>query len=288
MQHISVLLSELIEFLPHQENGRLLDVTAGGGGHFFKFLSERPKWIGECWDRDPAAEARIAEAGVDFASRYKFVQKRFSEISTLAEKELFTFILADLGISSFQLDDPSRGLSFYSEAPLDFRMNPSEGEDAWTWIQSFSERDLEHILVIYGEEEKAAKVAQALKLIPQEKYAKSIEFSEELMQRLHWRKKPGALHPLTRTFQALRIAVNEELKELDSFLSTAPAHLEKRGRLGIITFHSLEDRKVKRAFEKLGDSFKILTPKAVNPSASEISQNPRSRSAKLRIVEKVL
>ncbi len=286
MGHFSVLLDEILGFVPPSiKEGFLLDVTAGGGGHFFSILKAHSHWMGECWDRDPDALTRIQEKGKEFLGRYQFLSKEFSKE---ANRD-FDFILADLGISSFQLDDPRRGLSFYSNAPLDFRMNIKEGPGAQEWLSQKSVKELEDILVKYGEEKSYRKIAQALKKLGSDEFSSALKATSFLMKELHLFHKQGALHPLTRTYQALRIAVNNELGELQSFLTWAPKHLKKGGRLAIISFHSLEDRKVKRVFESLeSEGFKVLTPKALTPTEKELDENPRSRSAKLRVIERIL
>lgn len=289
LKHISVMLPEILQFLPPSEHGKLLDVTAGGGGHFFEILSRKPHWEGTCWDRDPAAKERIAARGREKNRDFQFEEKTFGTAPSNSTM-LYTYILADLGISSFQLDDPARGLSFHSESALDFRMNPDSGEDFSQWISKKSAKDLEEILIKYGEELRAKKIAVVLKEIPSSAYVSAKNFAAVLMEKLHLRVKKNETHPLTRVFQALRIAINDELGELEKLLQWAPLHLEKGGALAILTFHSLEDRKVKRAFESWekksqGDvQFKILTPKALTPSEVEIDENPRSRSAKLRVL----
>ncbi len=285
MEHVSVLLEEILDFVPSStKEGLLLDVTAGGGGHFFSILKIHSNWKGECWDRDPDAEARIHEKGKSFVGRYKFLSREFSKESD----QLFDFILADLGISSFQLDDPARGLSFYSEAPLDFRMNIQRGLKAQEWFAQKSAKELEDILVKFGEEKNYRKIAVALKKLGPDEFSSSQKATSFLMKELRLFHKQGTLHPLTRTYQALRIAVNDELDELQSFLAWAPRQLKKEGRLAIISFHSLEDRKVKRVFESLEEKgFKILTSKALTPREKELHENPRSRSAKLRVIERV-
>ena len=288
MGHVSVLLDEILGFVPSSvKEGCLLDVTAGGGGHFFAILKAHPLWKGECWDRDPDAVLRIQQKGVDFEGRYQFLSKEFSKEAS--PENNFDFILADLGISSFQLDDPRRGLSFYSEAPLDFRMNVGEGPSVQEWLAQKSTKDLEDILIKFGEEKSYRRISEALKKLGPDEFSSSQKATSFLMKELRLSHKQGTLHPLTRTYQALRIAVNDELGELQSFLTWAPRHLKKGGRLAIISFHSLEDRKVKRAFERLSEEgFNILTTKALTPTEEEVIQNPRSRSAKLRIIERMI
>lgn len=284
--HYSVMLKEVISYLPMKDRGFLLDVTAGGGGHFFEMLKIKTLWVGECWDRDPDAEKRIAARGQGCVGRFKYIQKSFG--AGPEEHQLFDFILADLGISSFQLDDPLRGMSFHSQSPVDFRMNPFNGTNFSDWIEEKSEKQLEEILIKYGEELRAKKIASVLKSIENTFHHNAAEFSQELMKRLHLKVKKNELHPLTRTFQALRIAINDELGELASLLDWGPKHLTPGGRLAIISFHSLEDRKVKRVFDaKSLEGYKILTDKALTPSEMEVEENSRSRSAKLRVLERV-
>lgn len=290
LEHIPIMLPEIAKFLPDSGNGMLLDVTAGGGGHFFGLLSKKPQWKGICWDRDPLASERIAAKGREFEDRFSFLQKTFGA-GPLSPVQEYSFIMADLGISSFQIDDPARGLSFHSDAPLDFRMNPADGEDFATWMDKKSEKDIEEILIKYGEELRAKKIATILKGLPTDSFSSAKQFAATLLSALHMRVMKNESHPLNRVFQALRIAINDELGELDQLLKWAPPVLEAGGRLAILTFHSLEDRKVKRSFEAWEKNvspkvFKILTPKALTPSEEEIRKNPRSRSAKLRVLER--
>lgn len=287
LRHYSVMLPEILDFLPSSETGRLLDVTAGGGGHFFELLRAKPLWSGQCWDRDPDAKKRIDAAGQDCVGRYEFQFKTFGE-GPGKKEDRFDYILADLGISSFQLDDPSRGLSFHSTAPLDFRMNPQAGEGFSDWIASKKVTDIEDILVKYGEELRAKKIAQKIVEMSPEFFSSSKLFADELLKQLHLRVKKNEAHPLTRVFQALRIAINGELSELEKLLEWAPQQLLPGGRLAIISFHSLEDRKVKRSFLSWKEQgYRILTDKALTPTDKELHENSRSRSAKLRVLERV-
>lgn len=283
--HYSVMLQEVLDYLPSKEKGQLLDVTAGGGGHFFSLLEKKVQWSGEAWDRDPEAKERIAARGRSCEGRYSFVQKKFSEGAEAGKT--YDYILADLGISSFQLDDPKRGLSFHSLAPLDFRMNPQIGETFAEWRSKKTVKELEEILIKYGEELRAKKFAQKIADMSSDFFKSSKSFADELMMQMHLRVKKNETHPLTRVFQALRIAVNAELDELSLLLEWAPKALNPGGRLAIISFHSLEDRKVKRAFESLSKTgYKILTDKALTPTDKELNENTRSRSAKLRVLER--
>jgi 16S rRNA (cytosine1402-N4)-methyltransferase len=285
--HKPVLLEEVISFFPPGENLRFLDCTAGGGGHFFEILKRRGLSHAECWDRDPLARSRIETRAreLKIESRYLFRQKTFSEAP--ASGEMFDGILADLGISSFQLDDPERGLSLHSLRPPDFRMNPESGAPFSEWLSQTSVSDLESILRNFGEEPKARKLAQALKeKSPPLSSAK--EFADWIAKILAY-PSPSRRHPATRAFQAFRIAINQELEQLESLLRWAPERLTIGGRLMIISFHSLEDRMVKRRFRDLAESgcFDILTKKPVDPSELETEENPRARSAHLRVLSKI-
>ncbi len=287
LSHLPVLLSEILKICPERENLRFLDCTAGGGGHFFAVLESRRVEIAECWDRDPLAESRIrqhAESRGVPVNAYQFKQKRFSEGPE--SSQLYDFILADLGISSFQIDDPQRGMSLFSEQRVDFRMNPNEGESFEQWLKRCPESELERILRLYGEEPKSRRLARALKE-KQPPLENAARFAEWVAKELAY-PAPSRRHPATRSFQALRIAINEELAEIESLLRWAPEALAVGGRLAIISFHSLEDRMVKRRFRDLAEShcFDILTKKPWEASESELSMNPRSRSARLRIIEK--
>ena len=198
----------------------MLVVTAGGGGHFFHNVKARPQWLGQFWDRDPAAKARINAAGHECEGRYEFFQKTFGEGPSSAN-DSFDYILADLGISSFQIDDPTRGLSFHSAAPLDFRMNPESGENFTAWLSTKKATDIEEILVKYGEELRAKKIAQKIVELSPDFFSSSKLFADELMKQLNLRVKKNEAHPLTRVFQALRIAINGELMTTaKSFYST--------------------------------------------------------------------
>ncbi len=291
LSHIPVLLNEVISFLPTSEKLSFLDCTAGGGGHFFEILkrcdARTAQMTAQCWDRDPLAKARIEKRATEFnlSKSYVFKQKTFSEPPL--KEESFDIILADLGISSFQLDDPERGLSLHSERAPDFRMNPEIGPDFSEWLESIPVGELESILRVYGEEPKAHKLAKALKSeAPPLSQAKL--FADWIAKILAY-PPPSRRHPATRSFQAFRIAINQELQELESLLKWAPEHLAVGGVLMIISFHSLEDRMVKRRFRDLAESgcFDILTKKPVDPSESEVQQNPRARSAHLRVLSKV-
>ncbi len=287
LQHQSIMLAELLNYLPSLKSGQLLDVTAGGGGHFFNFLTARPYWRGECWDRDPEALKRIqlrAQKENVPSTRWNFLQREFG--TPPSSNTSWDFILADIGISSFQIDDPQRGMSLFSTSPIDFRMNPQVGLDFWNWLKQKTLMELEEIFEIYGEEPKARKLAHAIKNLAPNPQMSAAEFAVFIQKALSYTQ--SRIHPATRAFQALRIAINDELGQLKSFLSWVPQSLNPGGRLAIISFHSLEDRIVKKAFRDLAetDAFDILNTKPLVPSEEEQELNPRSRSAKLRMIER--
>ncbi len=287
LSHEPVLLKEILESLPDSKNGQFLDVTAGGGGHFFSIIENRKSWKGECWDRDPLAKLRIHERAekLRIGDQVKFLEKNFSE--TPIEKNNYDFILADLGVSSFQLDDPKRGMSLFSEMPPDFRMNPSSGDDFKTWLKKKSTKEIEEILSDFGEEPRAKKLAAKIKSWGDEVFESAKILAQKIAEDLQY-KSDSKIHPATRSFQAFRIAINDELSEIRSLLKWAPKALRPGGRLAIISFHSLEDRIVKNAFKNLaeGADFDILSKRPIVASDEELASNSRSRSAKLRVIER--
>lgn len=289
LEHRPVLLREVVGHLPTADKSpmRLLDVTAGGGGHFFAILESDGRWKGECWDRDPAAEERIAAAAKarDLQARTRFERRSFSEEAAAGSS--YDFILADIGISSFQVDDPSRGMSLHSEQAPDFRMDPGWGPAFEVWLRTQSESDLADVFFEYGEEPRAKRLARAFKKeFGAADYASAKILAGRIAAVLGY--KGSRVHPATRAFQALRIAINDEIGQLRALLDWAPRHLSAGGRLAIISFHSIEDREVKTAFRALaaaGD-FVILTKKPLVADEAETAANPRSRSAKLRVLER--
>jgi 16S rRNA (cytosine1402-N4)-methyltransferase len=289
LNHVSVLLEELLLWAPSSSNGRYLDVTAGGGGHLCAFLEKFSSWSAEAWDRDPDAEARVRQAleSRGLLEKVVFRKKEFSE-KPENEFDKFDYILADLGVSSFQLDDKSRGMSLYSENNLDFRMDPSTGLNFMDWIDQCEERKLSEYLYRYAEEPRARALAKHIKSWSADTFSSAKVFADRIAKTLNY-KEPSRRHPATRIFQALRIAINDELGQIESLLKWAPQFLNRGGRLAIISFHSLEDRLVKQSFQALqrDAEFSLPVKKPIVPSESEQSSNPRSRSAKLRVLERV-
>ncbi len=291
-EHISVLLNECKEYLLHKSNIDYLDITFGGGGHFFSFLESGQLSSAQGLDQDIEAYAngkkRIEES--DFSKIAKIKHINFG--SFLESNEVkYDSILGDLGVSSHHFDSDERGFSFKREADLDMRMNTTEGEKASDVLNSLDEKDLADIFYHYGEERLSRKIAA--RLVEKRKENKIIKTSELeeicfLAYPKHMRhKKP---HPATRVFQALRIYVNDELNILEQSIPKLLEALKPGGRLGLISFHSLEDRIVKHSFKKAyqndQDSYAILTKRPLVANDDEVSKNPRSRSAKLRVIEK--
>lgn len=306
MKHDPVLYKEILEYLePNRPDGVLVDATVGLGGHAEGLLEQHPGIRLLAIDRDPEALERSRARLSRFADRVTFVRGRHeSLIDILKQSGIATVsgLLADLGVSSMQLDDAARGFSFRFEGPLDMRMG-SEGASAADLVNTLDEYELARIIRDYGEEPMARRIARA---IVEARSEERIETTARLAEVIRSVKKPRfkEIDPSTLTFQALRIATNEELVELDQFVDDAVSVLEPGARVAIISFHSLEDRIVKRAFRRLEGEctcppnmpvcgcgatalVKILTGRPVTASEEEEQRNPRSRSAKLRVAERV-
>ncbi|MGK5594411.1 MAG: 16S rRNA (cytosine(1402)-N(4))-methyltransferase RsmH [Parachlamydiaceae bacterium] len=309
--HQSVLLDECLYFFKDKHLSSFVDGTLGAGGHAEAILKEHPeiqKFIGI--DQDSDALCLAKKRLYSLKEKVSFHQHNFSEIKqVLNEASLASVdgILVDLGVSSMQLDTPEKGFSFLRDGPLDMRMDKRHSLTAADIVNTWNERDLGHILKVYGEEKKWRKVAETITKERNQRLFKTtfdlVHVLEPVLREPFWVKK-NKIHPLTKTFQALRIAVNQELEKLEIFLEEAMASLSLGGRLAVITFHSLEDRIVKHFFREaasdkvnttgIGGIFldkvpecKLLTRKPVEPSSVEKEQNPRSRSAKLRVIEKI-
>ena len=297
-QHKPVLLEEAVKILSPQDGKTYLDCTFGGGGHTRKILESADCKVVSL-DRDPAAIERAKAVSADYPDRFEFRPIAFSDLDKLGG-ESFAGILFDFGVSSFQLDTPERGFSFMREGPLDMRMDTTKGFTAREYIESADEFELVEILREYGEEPRARKIARAIiaareagKISTTAELAKAIAEAAPSHERIH---------PATRAFQALRIKVNDELGEIERALPKAFAALESGGVMAAISFHSLEDRIVKKFFKKAAgrpeDRFdtsfvqdriklaELLTRKPILPSDEETANNPRSRSAKLRAIRK--
>ncbi len=288
--HLPVMKDELLELLVPRSKKIFVDATLGGGGHAELLLRKSsPNGVLIGIDRDPAAIKFAGARLKEFGSRVQIVHGRMRDVLSLVTGEGFHLvdgILADLGVSSRQLDDFSRGFSFRCDAPLDMRMDPKDEIGACELISQLSEKELADVIYEYGEERHARRIARAIaKNLPIESTLGLAKIIERAMPPEARRQK---IHPATRTFQALRIAVNDEMGELQAFLNEAPKLLKVGGRMAIISYHSLEDRRVKHSFRSLAKEgpFSVLTKKAILPTREEEIQNPRSRSAKLRAIER--
>ena len=288
VQHTPVLAEAILEWLRIRPDGTYVDATVGTGGHALEIVRRLTtgRLIGI--DRDPQALEVARERLKEFEGRVTLVHREFSKIDeVLSGLELVTVngVIADLGVSSLELDTPERGFSFRWPAALDMRMNPEQSMMADEIVNEWSEKDLANVLYQFGEEHESRKIARAIVR------ARPIRDTEHLATVVAGARKARGrqrLHPATKTFLALRIAVNREMEELGQFLNRTPATLNSGARWAILSYHSLEDRMVKRGFQQLartGD-FKILTKKVIQPSEAEIQRNPRARSAKLRVIEK--
>jgi len=284
MQHVPVMLDEVLEWLRPRPGMTLVDGTLGAGGHV-RALAERVSPGGEvlAFDRDPAA---LAAAERDLRGLpVKIVHANYAELPQVLAQlgvSLVDGMLLDLGVSSDQLADPERGFSFDADGPLDLRFDPTAGEPAWNLLQRCGERELADLIYRYGEERYSRRIARR---IVERRAGEPIRTAGELawLVRSCVPRSPGhAIDPATRTFQALRIAVNDELASLERMLRQLPDCLRPGGRVAIISFHSLEDRLVKSAFRD-DPRYEALTRKPVRPTAAEVARNPRSRSAKLRV-----
>ncbi len=288
-QHISVLNDYLLESISNLSRnqlnqGLIIDATIGGGGHSSLLLERYPqiKIIG--LDRDPTAIEASKKRLVRFSDRVNIIETNFSDF---LPKEKAVAIIADLGVSSPQLDIAERGFSFQLNGPLDMRMNQEKGETAAELILRLEEEELANLIYLYGNERLSRKIAKKIKYIlnKEDGVIKTKDLAYSIAGCYPPKARYGRIHPATRTFQALRIAVNQELDSLDKFLKIAPDWLKSGGLLHIISFHSLEDRLVKHAF-KDDSRIQRVTRKPLIAHTVEISKNPRSRSAKLRICRK--
>lgn len=305
--HQPVMPVEALAALDAGKGGLFVDATLGLGGHTELILRSSPQSRVIGIDRDAEAIAIAKERLSEFGERFEAVKSDYRQIKTvLGEREIQSVagVLADLGVSSFQFDEAERGFSFKSDSPLDMRMDRSEGLTAADLVNSLSERELADLIFEFGEERSSRRIAR---LIVAERAKAAIKTTAQLASMVvkavnqpgHWR-----IHPATKTFQALRIAVNRELDDLDQFVADAVDLLEVSGRLVVITFHSLEDRIIKQALKfqsghcvcpqsqpvcQCGATkrVEVMTRKAMQPTEAEVAANPRARSAKLRACQKL-
>ena len=304
-KHVTVLKNEMIDGV-FRGNGIYVDLTLGGGGHSAEILKRGGFVVGIDRDEDAlrAAEKRLSA----ISGNFKLVKSNFSDLKAVLQNlgvKKADGIMADLGVSSYQLDTAERGFSYMHDAPLDMRMDKSAGLSAFDVVNGYSAKELERVIKNYGEERWAKRIAE---FIVNTRENKKIETTGELVSVIKAAVPKGARqdgpHPAKRTFQALRIEVNGELTVLEQTVRDAADVLAEGARMGIIAFHSLEDRIVKNTFRQLESGctcppefpvcvcggkpkIRIITRKPLLPSEEEISENPRARSAKLRIAEGV-
>tara|TARA_B100000073_G_scaffold344101_2_gene350233 strand:- start:3088 stop:3996 length:909 start_codon:yes stop_codon:yes gene_type:complete len=286
--HKSVMADEIINAVdlcanefPENFNG--IDITLGGGGHSYSLLQKFPKLKLIGLDQDPFARKAASDNLEKFKERIEIKAYNFADYNP---EDKFAFIIADLGVSSNQLDNPNRGFSFLRDGPLDMRMNPNLEKDAEYLIESLSEKDLANLIYEYGDERLSRKIARKIKRDLQEngKYTGTHQLAYSIAGCFPPHQRYKRIHPATRTFQALRIGVNREIEALEKLLEVAPNWLKPHGIIAIISFHSLEDRRVKHCF-KNEKRLLNLTKKPLTPSENELQNNKRSRSAKLRIAQ---
>jgi len=294
--HVPVLLKEAIDFLNIRHGGTYIDATVGLGGHSYeiaKRLGAPGRLIGV--DKDPAALERAAASLRSDQADWPVIELRhgsFADVANDQRPAAIDGVLADLGVSSLQLDDAARGFSFQAEGPLDMRMNTQSGETAEQVVNQADEVTLANLIYEFGEERRSRRIARAIvRSRPIRTTAQLAEIVSAAARPMNRGKDKydRRIHPATRTFQALRIFVNHELDDLRELMRIAPQLLRPGGRLVIISFHSLEDRIVKDALREGAKQgwYRLLTKKPVTASEEEIDRNPRARSAKLRAAERV-
>lgn len=286
--HLPVMLREVVKELGLHEGGTYIDATVGLGGHaeeILKHIGPGGTLLG--LDRDPEALERTMERIKD--KRLKAAKARFSEIEKVAHEQGFEGadgVLFDFGVSLLQLKGPERGFSFLSGEPLDMRMDPTEPLTAEKIVNEYPEKELEKIISEYGEEKKARRVARSIATVRSKGRIRTCKDLSDIVIRAVGGRR-GRIHPATRTFQAIRIAVNDELGEIQHGLEGALRILKSGGRLVTIAYHSLEDRIAKTFFREASREgrLKIITKKPIRPSFEEIRLNPKARSARLRAGE---
>lgn len=306
--HVPVMLHECIEGLAIRPDGVYVDGTAGGGGHSFEIARRLETGLLIAIDQDEAAvkaaSARLAPLG----PRAVVVRNNFCRLDEVCRDlhiDRIDGILLDLGVSSYQLDTPERGFSYMADAPLDMRMDERQTKSAYDVVNTYSEAELRRILFGYGEEKFAGRIAgRIVRAREQEPIKTTGQLASLIKEAIPAAAREGGHHPAKRSFQAIRIEVNRELDVIRPALEAALERLQVGGRMAVITFHSLEDRTVKQTFADMATgctcpkslpmcvcgrkpSVRMVTRKPVTPTEAEISANPRARSAKLRVAEKI-
>ena len=306
--HSSVLLDECIEGLSIRQGGIYVDGTAGGGGHSFEIAGRLTDGTLIAIDRDEAAIRAAGKRLAPYGDKVLFARNNFSEIAEVCKSfgiGQIDGVLLDLGVSSYQLDTPERGFSYMADAELDMRMDRRDGMTAYDVVNGYSAAELKRILFEYGEERFAPKIAAAICAARERSPIKTTgELCDIIKSAMPASAKNGGHHPAKRSFQAIRIEVNGELDAIEPAIRSAVSMLSPGGRIAIITFHSLEDRIVKQTFADLASGcecpkdfpvcvcgkkpqVRLVSRKPILPSDEELERNPRSRSAKLRVAEKL-
>ncbi len=280
--HVPVLGREAMEGIAVEPGGYYLDATVGGGGHTRAILESAPDTRVLAIDRDEVALEIARENLADYGDRVAFWHGNFADYDPHGQR--FDGIIADLGVSSGQLDTPERGFSFRHAAPLDMRMDRRESLTAAEIVNHWSEADLADVFYHYGEERLSRRIAR--RIVQRRPFQTTTELAEAIAFSVPPRYRHGRIHPATRSFQGLRIAVNRELTSLETWLAKVPDWLVPGGRIGVISFHSLEDRRVKHAWRDAPE-LEVLSKKPITATPEERSQNPRSRSAKLRLARRL-
>ena len=294
VEHIPVLTEPLLEWILLPKDGVMVDATVGHGGHsqlFGRMLGPEGYLLGLDVDQNSIQRAHLNLS--DLVCRVELVRENFAgmnEVLSHQNIEKVDFILADLGFCSGQLDDADRGLSFQKPMPLDMRLDDRLKTTAADLVNGLSQTELADVIYEFGQDRASRKIARSIvQQRSQKKFTTTTELAMLICRAMRLTPHPGRIHPATRTFQALRIAVNRELESLDTLLTDAPDRLNPGGFIAIISFHSLEDGRVKRNFRqnKADGIYDILTKKPIAASREEIARNPRARSAKLRIAKRL-
>ena len=306
--HVSVLLEESLEALNIRPDGVYLDGTLGGAGHSSRIAAKLTTGLLIGVDRDPKALAAAAQRLAPWQDRVKLVHANFRELDGILDGLSIPAVdgmLFDLGVSSPQLDEAGRGFSYMADAPLDMRMDPSDALSAYEVVNAWSQEELRRILFAYGEERYAPLIAAAIvRRREQAPIRSTLELVDVIRSAMPQKALREKQHPAKRSFQAIRIAVNDELGAVDAMMRTAIGRLRPGGRLAVITFHSLEDRIVKNAMAEAAKgctcppefpvcvcgkkpTVKLITRKPITSGEAELEANPRARSAKLRVAEKL-
>lgn len=293
--HVPVLLKQATDFLAIRRGSTCIDATVGWGGHSYaiaRHLGAPGRLIG--FDKDPdaleVARRRLAEPPPGLEHDWpdiRLLHASYAEVAEHVEAGSADALLADLGLSSMQLEDAARGFSFQAEGPLDMRMDPRETRTADQVVNRFDEKTLADVIYEFGEERRSRRIARAI--VRSRPIRTTAHLAQVISAAIRPMKGQRRIHPATRTFQAIRIWVNHELEDLEALLAAAPQVLRRGGRLVIISFHSLEDRRVKEALREGARQgvWQVLTKKPVTPGEEEMGRNPRARSAKLRAAERM-